>query len=578
MANASDIITYIGVPLAVIGVLPIFYTFINSFFTLRNIKRSLRRCGLEATTRGSYMGGVIEVSLPRFSITPLDRTEDEYWTEATKQSTLKGGSWTILNWNQLITNHALQRVQYSSDLKIPQAEIDLEELFEFLLDRGAMPDPKGIHMLRVSGLWTPTGTCLMFSPDTAQTVLRISSPDESDGILSLALQWKPEWNRRDHSSLPPGWMRLKSPLPEVNKLEKPSDSDKQMDAHPVEDAEKGIGEHDRKESLHAQPELPSYTPLPDSLRFQLSSFPAHPYVRIRSPIFEYNHLPLDRAPVPFESLSTGATSWLAPLCLVLGLSNPYPSTFLAIPSFLHAISLSSSIPCGVLVIANLLSPDDAPDWETTYPPDEDLLEAHEQFIARQQAMARERILPEEQRVKAHTLRRMEELSAMNAQAAKKSRERKEREDRREREALVSQKMGIDLVMNAALRALQGNGDVAIKEEIHAQDDEQSLNACQLAVEHLLVGIYRATSGIDFKNNGWALDACRMLERWRDWAARGGLNRDDLQAITADPKAFCWAAVAVGLITKVCEKEKADGGGLLGDVRECLRVWKKVRLG
>ncbi|KAL8648973.1 MAG: hypothetical protein Q9210_004672 [Variospora velana] len=152
MADASDVITYIGVPLAVLGVLPIFYTFTNSFFTLRNVKRSLRRCGLEATTRGSYMGGVIEVSLPRYSVTPLERTEDGYWTQDTKPSTLKGGTWTIFNWNQLVTGHAMQRIQYSSDLKVPQAEIELEELFEFMLDRGAVPDAKGIHMLRVSGL------------------------------------------------------------------------------------------------------------------------------------------------------------------------------------------------------------------------------------------------------------------------------------------------------------------------------------------------------------------------------------------------------------------------------------------
>ncbi|KAI4235726.1 MAG: hypothetical protein L6R40_006415 [Gallowayella cf. fulva] len=188
MTDASDVITYIGVPLAVLGVLPIFYTFLNSFLTLRNIKRSLKKCKLEATTRGSFMAGIVEVSLPRFSITPLSRTEDAYWTEATKTSTLKGGTWTLFHWNQLITSHAMQRVQYSSDLRIPQAEIDLEELYEFLLDRGAVPDVKGIHMLRVSGLWTPTGTSLMLSPDATQSVLRISLPDDSDGVLSLAVQ------------------------------------------------------------------------------------------------------------------------------------------------------------------------------------------------------------------------------------------------------------------------------------------------------------------------------------------------------------------------------------------------------
>ena len=87
----------------------------------------------------------------------------------------------------------MKRVQYSSDLTVPQAEgicgpaaspypwfnvilVDLEELYEFLLDRGAVPDVKGIHMLRVSGLWTPAGTSLMLSPDSKQTALRMSMP------------------------------------------------------------------------------------------------------------------------------------------------------------------------------------------------------------------------------------------------------------------------------------------------------------------------------------------------------------------------------------------------------------------
>ncbi|KAI4199921.1 MAG: hypothetical protein LQ350_004273 [Teloschistes chrysophthalmus] len=279
MADASDIITYIGVPLAVLGVLPIFYTFLNSFFTLRNIKRSLKKSGLEATTRGSFMAGVIEVSVPRFTITPLDRKEDEYWTQGLRPSFLKGGTWTTFNWNQIITSHAMQRVQYSSDLKVPQAEIDLEELFEYLLDRGAVPDAKGIHMLRVSGLWTPTGTSLMLSPDGTQTALRISMPDDSDGVLSLALQWKPEWNRRDRSSLPPGWMRLHFPVakkPSSNEKAIPSTVERAAELDLIsstktdDDDSVPLETLDSKtkprsdDSREGEEKLPSYTPPPTS--------------------------------------------------------------------------------------------------------------------------------------------------------------------------------------------------------------------------------------------------------------------------------------------------------------------------
>ncbi|KAL9002029.1 MAG: hypothetical protein Q9188_005024 [Gyalolechia gomerana] len=576
MANASDVITYIGVPLAVLGVLPIFYTFTNSFFTLRNIKRSLSRSGSEATIRASYMGGVIEVSLPRFSITPLDRTEDEYWTQSIKPSPLKGGSWTILNWNRLITGHAMQRLHYSSDLRVPQAEVDLEELFDFLLDRGAVPDAKGIHMLRVSGLWTPTGTCVMLSPDSSQAALRVSMPDESNGILSLALQWEQGWNRRDHSSLPPGWMRLRLPEMTANKAEKAPCSDEKILTPTIRDEPNGKLNPEKGKQSTSDPS--SYTPSPTSIRFNLSSLPKHPFTQIKSPIYEHNHIPLNPAPIPLGSHSDCTISWLAPLSLALSLSHPCPTIFLTLPPFLHSLSLSSSIPCGVLVYVNLLSSNDTPEWETVYPLNEHMHISHEQLITRQQAQARDFLMPEAQREQAQILRRMDEMTAMSQRAKKALRERREREEKREREAVTSQKMEIGVVVDAALGVLEEEGHIPTTPIDDKEHEKGKGITCRLAVERLLVGIYRVTAGIDFHDNEWALDACRMLERWRDWNSRGGMNRDDLHAIMKDRKAFCWAVVAVGLITLVCEKERADGGGLWGDVRECLRVWKKVRLG
>ena len=176
------------------------------------------------------MSGVVEVTLPKFSITPLDREEDTgYWKLNRRPSTLKGGTWTIFNWNLLITGSRLYRLQYSDDLQIPQAEIDFGELMAFLLDRGALPDIKGLHMLRVSGLWTPTGTSLLLSLDTLNKVLKVSVPNDSDGVLSLTLHWNSAWDQRDPEHLSPGWMRLRLP---VDPEQTSDDAFEKQPAHP----------------------------------------------------------------------------------------------------------------------------------------------------------------------------------------------------------------------------------------------------------------------------------------------------------------------------------------------------------
>lgn len=97
---------------------------------------------------------------------------------------------------------------YSNGLQLPEAEVDFNELVSFLMDRGAVPDAKGLHMLRVSGLWTPTGTPLLVSPEGMGSVLRVADAGDSDGILSLALRWEKAWDQREEGNLPVVWMRL----------------------------------------------------------------------------------------------------------------------------------------------------------------------------------------------------------------------------------------------------------------------------------------------------------------------------------------------------------------------------------
>lgn len=190
MASGPDVITYIGVPLAVLGVLPIIYNTITTLATLAKVRRSLRHGRLTGITRGDVINNIIEVELPRYTITPLHRSEHkQYWQLCDHPSKIPGGSWTIFNWKANTIGLKTQRIDYSDQLRQPQAEIEFEELISFLLDLGAIPDPSGFRMLRGSGLWVPAGTPLLRSPDKHEKVLFIAPLDDSDGHLSLSVQW-----------------------------------------------------------------------------------------------------------------------------------------------------------------------------------------------------------------------------------------------------------------------------------------------------------------------------------------------------------------------------------------------------
>lgn len=541
MSTASDIITYIGIPLAVLGVLPIFYTFINSFFTARNIRILLRKNGFEARTGGSLMSGVVEVSLPRFSITLLERTDPQYWTLNSKSSNLKGASWTFFNWNYIITGTKLYRLQYSDDLHLPQAEMDFEELLSFLLDRGAVPDAKGLHMLRVSGLWTPTGTSLMLSPDSTQTVLRVTVCNESDGILSLAVQWKREWDKRDPTSLPPSWMRLENPQSVTPVLglngEVPVFSS-QVKEKPIE--EETSGDFSKLDT-------------PTSLRFRLDFVSS--ILSISTASWEHDRSPLPSSPSLKHLHLPPASIWFPSIVLALGLSRSLPLYTHTISPSLHTLCNRDSIPCGVLVILDLLAEADVADWETKYDRNEDVRGVHERMMKQQWSLAAESMMGPEQARVAKMAREAEERARFGTNSMAQMARKKEREAKREREAVGSGRLETEVVAGAGQRWLKGQR--MVKES----------DGVQNVVEGLLIRMVQTEE--------LAMSVCRILERWREWSERGGMNGEDLALLRENKVAFCYASCVMGLLKDVCAKDQST---VAVDIQECIRVWNKIRLG
>ena len=548
MPNATDIITYIGVPLAVLGVLPIIYTAINSVITIRKVQQALRRNGLsEASTRSSLMSGIVEVSLPRFSITPLDREEDpEYWKLNPNASTLKGGSWTIFNWNCLITGSRLYRLQYSDELQIPQADIDFEELLSFLVDRGAVPDVKGLRMLRLAGLWTPTGTSLMLSPDTTKSVLKVALPSDSEGILSLALHWDPVWGDREHSYLPPGWMRLQLPQPADAKLTEDYKKAPTQGTSP--------GPFPLEKAMDAPlPEktLPQFRPT--SIRFRLGH--RGNLVTISNAIWEHENLPLAESPSLDHLRSGPASIWAPSIALVLGLSRSFPLYNHHLDPSLTILASRESIPCGVLVTLGLLDESEAPAWETKYDEFENAHRHHSDFLIRQRELEAENKMSPDQANIARSRRVATERYQMMDRVRVDMQRDRERRATRQREAIGSPRLDITVVSNAALKHL--------KAEKCITDDD----GFEAAVETVLIGI--------MNHEEPSMAVCTILEKWRAWNDRGGMTTADLETLEKEKLAFCNAACVLGLVKEVSTKEES---AVALDMRECVEHWKKVRLG
>ncbi|EJT76998.1 hypothetical protein GGTG_06912 [Gaeumannomyces tritici R3-111a-1] len=69
--------------------------------------------------------------------------------------------------------------------------------------------------------------------------------------------------------------------------------------------------------------------------------------------------------------------------------------------------------------------------------------------------------------------------------------------------------------------------------------------------------------------------CRLLDLWMAWADNGGMRKSDFQALEADKVTFALATLVVALIS---DASSAVEGTLSMDLQECLRMWRKVRLG
>ncbi|KAI1118416.1 hypothetical protein F5Y14DRAFT_263958 [Nemania sp. NC0429] len=574
----ESIITYIGVPLAVLGVLPILYNTLATLAALSKIKRMLRHGKLTALTRSDVVNRVIEVELPRYAVQPWDRFDHraEYWQISRQPSSIPGGSWTTFNWRTNAIGIKTQRVEYADQLRQPQVDIEFQDLVAYLLDLGAIPDPHGWKLLRSTGLWTPMGCALMKSPDRSGVALAIAPLDDSDGHLSLKVTWESEWTTRDASTLPPYWIRLPPPPPPPEKESDEAATSATASASTSQDAAQSDETTETKEtkkedlpkesldSIQKQADRNAKTPITcrfsvDGLQSALTQddherTPAMAPGPGRGVGFEVHSLHM-------EHLRTSAHrthgTWFASAATAYGTTSQTVLWNYKIPDEVLAFARRDTVPCGVLELLGVVDGSRTPAWETTYA--DDGMDFHETFRRGMQeqriAMAAEARMDAAQRqiaVKQRTEREM--MQRMNNMHDQSRREAQRREKRRH-EALQSPKWDTRLVAEHNLAWLRRRKAVA---------DELELRDVVGTLLHRMV-----------LDGAFAGELCEMLDAWKAWADNGGMRIADLDALQARQETFALASLLVALVK---DATAAHEGTLSVDLQECLRMWRVVRLG
>jgi hypothetical protein len=551
MASATDIITYIGIPLAVLGALPILYTFIRSILTLRSVRQTLAsnaHTPTHTTTRASLISSIIEVELPRCTITPLDRHNEElYWKLNPHPSRLKGGSWTLFEWNKLVTGRRLYRLQYHDELREPQAEIEFEDLVAFLLDRGGVPDEKGWGLLRQSGLWTPAGTALLRSPRGEGVVLRVGVPDDSDGVLSLGVWWEMGWDGRGVGSLPPFWMRVG----QVGKGGK-ADGEKKKLIEGGEEDDEGVDEGEYgllKSIVEARTHLLGEKAESESARFTVEDG------RVEEVYFEHRHIQTGMSQVMPSSQEPGSL-WFVCAATALGQRRDTGLWNYSIPSQILTFARKDSMPCGVMVLLGIMAEIDTPTWATpdASGPGSDAMKLHRRFLAQQHKIAAERSMPPEQARIARLARESEERWTVHEELQKSMNARVQREEKRTQEALNSPRLTNRAVAEANLAYLVQQKEVP---------PQCTMEEAAEAVLYLMI--------VDQAQGKVIAD---VLEAWHGCSQSGVMSKGQLNFLMETKMAFCYASCLVYLM----QDASSTDGRITTDMQECMKLWRKVRLG
>ncbi|KAK6354561.1 hypothetical protein TWF696_003703 [Orbilia brochopaga] len=574
--SASDIITYIGVPLAVLGVMPVLYTFLVAIVTQQHIRRELRRNHVSnAVTRTSLMSGTVDVEHPRYSIQPLPRHDVNYWKKSTDRSGISGGSWTIFHWHKIVTGRVNYHLRLRDRMVQPQAEIDFEKLVTFLLDRGAVPDPEGVKLLKTLGLQTPRMTRLLTtSGPVKRSILVVSNPEDAEGHLSLTLFWADELGSRNEGSLPPYWARLQAReviLEKVADAKSESMVEETVTSTEVPDT---AGERSEKDTPMKSDEQESPPPFPPintpaawgagddksrlPVRFSLGPTGLEDAkLETLDGLDVYGSFRIEHLKFQYPGSTSNMNLWFtagAVTTLGDGQGGLWKYT---IPGDVMRFSQKDTMPHGALVWMGLVEEEETPMMVARR---EAKIKAaqearHRDFLEGIRQRDLEKNMPEAMRQQAQRQRHMATSQAHFNRQREEARERQEEEFRKKELALTSHRVTQSFVSTACLEHLRK--EQCILDEATPQDICTDI-------------LYRMLFSEEFANR-----ICKILDGWRSWGETGVMNDRHLDELKSDVVGFCYAGVLLCIISERARSAETWAGS---DLAECQRVYRSVYLG
>lgn len=219
-----------------------------------------------------------------------------------------------------------------------------------------------------------------------------------------------------------------------------------------------------------------------------------------------------------------------------------------------------SIPCGVMVILGLFADTDAPNWAPSLTHDHSINHAQQHLrrhMEQQRRMREESMMPLEQARVARINREADERQALQDDLMSLSLQSTQRKELRLKEAIESPKLRNKAVAEACMTWLIG------QKEIEADHTLQTLAE---AILYLLI--------VDQRPHGEAAKVVEVLDEWQTWSQHGGMNKSHIAFLTERKVEFCFAATIVHIIEDAATTSSHSGEMM----KECLRLWRKVRLG